>query len=345
MKQIIYKTLQELPSLQEDWERLEKGSDMTYFQTYSWYIMLKNIFEDKFSDLEIVFVLISNKGIITLIAPFVIYRQTKRLINRKGIYFFGRKGWSDYLNIIYDHFLSEDVDALLLDVKKKYGINTFFFEQIKENTMLYKYFKGKGVIQKDISYQSFGLEMPPSISDYHHLLSKHARQNIRTAQNRICKNGIAMHFIFDDKNVDKMECIRMRENRVVTKEKRNIKQSFINGIKNFARRRLIDKYPDYIPLIEDPQSKIFTAYIGDKLCAFLNYGIDIKHKSIVLMAVGIDNDYAKYSPGILSLYSFICSCIKENKVEYFDFTRGNESYKVVLGGKESLIHNIILVVE
>jgi len=63
------------------------------------------------------------------------------------------------------------------------------------------------------------------------------------------------------------------------------------------------------------------------------------------MAVGTNEQYERYSPGILLMYNFIDYIIKNKMYTVLDFTRGNEKYKYSLGGKDHFIYNFRLMVE
>ena len=207
-------------------------------------------------------------------------------------------------------------------------------EQLRKDTALYRYFENKQVKAVAVSSTScVALQLPETIEAYQKMLSKHSRQNIRTAKNRLAKDGIDLTFCYDDDKVDKEICRQMREVRVIAKQNALFQQkSLPRKIGSKIKQGLTYKYPSYLPFCSDEDSKMLTVYDGDTLCGFFNYGIDKHHKTIVLMAVGTNERYARYSPGILALYSFICSKIEEKNIVCFDFTRGDEPYKFALGG-------------
>ena len=55
------------------------------------------------------------------------------------------------------------------------------------------------------------------------------------------------------------------------------------------------------------------------------------------MAVGTDESFARYSPGMLLMLEFIKEQISLKEMNVVDFTRGNEFYKYALGGKDHFI--------
>lgn len=326
-------TPSQIAMLEPIWKELEKGQDMTYFQTYDWYAMLSKIWDVSEPWMETVILSVTEDETPVLIAPFIIVKRTYHLVNKKGVYFWGRNGWSDYLNLVYNRFDSIAAGAAIDYVKKEYGIKRFVFEQVRESTAFYSY------VSENTMYTLVGLtncvalRLPSLVDDYKKILSKHARQNIRTANNRALKDGINFRFCYDDEGVDKELCRTMRQKRVVAKRKAVYgEMNFVHKLSFRIKEKLFFHYPEYLPFYADENSKMLTVYDGETLCGFFNYGIDKHHKTIVLMAVGTNESYAKYSPGILALYSFICSKIEEKDIECLDFTRGDEPYKFALGG-------------
>lgn len=341
MLTISYFGLNEFSLLEEEWTRMEKGTDMSYFQSYSWNSMLANLYYNTNNTQEVFFIIVRNDSVAKVIAPIIVYRKTKRFINHKGIYLWGRKGWSDYLNFVYEDFDEDAIDYLLSEIKKRFGLCMFYFEQVNESTYFYRYLKRKAQIIREQSTVCVGLELPSTVDEYMQMLSKHTRQNIRTAINRQKGDGLCFSVRFNDTDANLELCKEIREKRIAAKQQREYESmSLIDKIRYKIKIWLADKYPTYLPFITDPNSKILSIYDGDALCAYFNFGYDSHHHSIVLMAVGTNDLYAKYSPGLYGLFSFICSLIEDKQLRYIDFTRGDEPYKLALGGKTSNIYSL-----
>lgn len=49
--------------------------------------------------------------------------------------------------------------------------------------------------------------------------------------------------------------------------------------------------------------------------------------SLVVMCAGVNPKFARYSPGLLSMYNQIKIFLEEQHLDSIDFTRGNEKYK------------------
>ena len=68
-------------------------------------------------------------------------------------------------------------------------------------------------------------------------------------------------------------------------------------------------------------------FMGDMIC-------------FVVMCAGVNPKFARYSPGLLSMYNQIKIFLEEQHLDSIDFTRGNEKYKYDLGGKDEYIYHV-----
>lgn len=341
-----YYPMSDFKLLEDSWLELESGMDMTYFQTFAWYEMLwninKNIRDKRF---EIVFAAVEKRGKTVLIAPLWVVTKTFGKYNRKGFYLFGRGGWSDYLNFIYKDFDAETVRCLFSELRHRYGQSDFYFDNLPESTEMYTYLSAECKLEYCTPQVCVGLPVEGlSFDDYKKTLSKQSRQNIRTANNRLARDGKSLVYESDDHNADIEEFKAYRSVRVAKKnewEGKTLKWKIINFISTRILGRGWYKFADYAPYSHDVNSKFMTAKTPEgQLCASFNYGVSPDGRSIVLMGVSTNPAYTRYSPGILLLFNFIEEVIESNRYDYIDFTRGNESYKYALGGKEHHIFNI-----
>lgn len=341
MYTIEYYTTKTIHSIKDIWLELEKGKDMTYFQSYDWNIFITHYQLNNNFYFENIIYVVKDSGIAVLIAPLFLIKRRYKLINRKACYFLGRNGWSDYLNFIYKEFDTKSVDYLLDYICQKYCIHDFYFEQIKDNSEIYNYLVNR---KAQILYRTNCVNLKLSnftIPEYNNILSKNTRQNIRTAYNRIKKDGLKITINFNDTFIEKSLCESIRNERVV---KKNIENNILKILKNKIRRLLSLPYPQYLPFYNSSNSKIISIYERDNLMAYFNYGIDSYHHTIVIMAVGTNEKYSRYSPGILLMHSYIEYLLTNKKYFILDFTRGNEKYKYSLGGKDHFIYNFKLTV-
>lgn len=339
MYSLKYYTLSQISKLEDTWRQLEKGQDMTYFQRYDWYKMLSALnIKTRNHKFEITLVEVLKGNQTVMIAPLWIVFKTFGKVNLRGIYFFGRGQWSDYLNFIYYTFDGEAMKALFTDLKQKYGISNFILEEVPTYSATFHFINEGYTHLEDNGTVCVELFIPENIETYHKMLSKSSRQNIRTAFNRAQKDNIEFTFDFDDQSVDLVEFSKYRDIRLVKKntwKEKTLKWEIINFISTKILRRGQYKFPSYTPFECDQHSHFITCRDQHgNLCAAFNYGIDIVHNQIVLMAVTTNPDFYKYSSGILAIYQFVLKQMEEKGYSRIDFTRGNEKYKYVLGGVE-----------
>lgn len=278
-------------------------------------------------------------GKLQLICPLWIIFKTTNLVNKPGVYLLGRRGWSDYLNVVYDDCPSEAFKVIFDYVTDNWQIRKFCLEQLKEHTRFYQYVSSSFNIDKDFITTCVNLFIPENNEAYNKLLSKNSRQNIRTAHNRLVKDGLNIRFNFMDKpNLE--ICKRMRAKRVVKKNRAKSLVDWLRKKKREIKARMEIDFPSYLPFYADEESHFMSAYINDELAAFFNYATDVNHSEILLMAVGTNEKYIRYSPGVLLIYEYVNSQIKSQIIKNLDFTRGNEPYKYHLGGCNHMIHSV-----
>lgn len=340
---IEYIPIDNIQSIEKEWRLLEVGSEMTYFQSFDWYRMLVPYTPRKKGVVEVVFVVVYNSNVPLLIAPLWIIKRNYLFVNRKGIYFMGRKGCTDYLNFIYNHFSSDCMDFLLSSLDRRYGITYFLFENLLETTSSYIYLKNRysnKLVKRVICGKVI---LPVSIETYHKVLSKNSRKNIRLAYNRLRTDQIEYKVVFDDVNANRKRCSQIRDSRL--KMKQSYSTSILIKLKSFVYHCLAINFPECIQHLEDRKSHILSVYCDGKLCMFFCYGIDEIHHVIVLMTAGVDVNYSRYSLGIIGLFEFIQHVINQGDINSIDFLRGGEHYKHTLGGQDHYISDIEIIIK
>ena len=170
------------------------------------------------------------------------------------------------------------------------------------------------------------------------MLSKNARQNLRTANNRLAKDGKILAFNFDDVVTDKNSCLNIRESKLAVKYAkvpiwRKYKYRLVN--------KVLFHFPRFAPIQTFDGSKVMTAKDEEGLLrAFFSYGYDTEGRCVRIMSAGTDLEFARYSPGMLLMHTFIIKTIEDGLVHEIDFTRGDEKYKFTLGSVLQNNHTI-----
>ena len=328
-----------LDKIREEWIVLQAGNEMTMFQSYQWYQMLQDYYVPTDTrEFESVYALVESDGKPCMIAPLWVVKKTFRILNQKGVYLLGRCSFSDYLNLIYQHFDECALDYMLNDLSQRYGVKYCTFENFRDSTSVYRYIICKYKLYRNSEYPCVGFRLPSSVEEYNKLLSKNSRQNLRTANNRLKKDGKSLTFNYEDYQIDRNRCLQLRESKLLAKYN---DFPLILKYKYRLLNRFRYQFPSVNPISCYTEGKVMTACDDKgKLRAFFNYGYDPDGKCIRVMAAGTDLNFSYYSPGMLLMYNFILKSIQEGKIKIIDFTRGDEKYKFSLGGQQSLNHTI-----
>lgn len=283
MYSIKYYSIASFDDIKAEWEHLQGGPEMTYFQRYNWYKSLLPYFPEDCKKYESRFVVLYKDNKVKVIAPIFVIKSTFRLINKKGIYLIGYGGWTDYLNFIYYDAQKEDIIYILNDISDHYGCHKFYFTDVPEKTLLYSVIKENYSVEIDEKEICVELKIPDTLDAYMNLLSKNSRQNLRTAKNRIIKLSLSVKYNFDDKEISKKQCEELRDKGLHRKYQ---KKDIIERIKIKVVVFLWRSFHSDPPFKMDSNSHIMTIHINNELAAFFNYGLDYEHKRIVMMAVG-----------------------------------------------------------
>lgn len=343
-------SLHELNSIRCGWKCLECGHDMTFFQKYEWYELVSR-FVPTGKSIECGFHVVEKRSDIIMIAPLWIIKHTVIFVNHPGVFMLGRKGYSDYLNIIYDVFDEKAFYLLAEYVKTQYGVSNWFFENLRDSDML-RFIRRNiqsGIFRLiDESTSTYcGLMLPNGEDEYLNSLSRKVRQNIRTAINRAKKDSINFTIYYDDDDTARIQCMLIREEWLKkkimkAKSKLSMRGKTFIWLRGLVYDSHLISFPKYSPIVNSKYTKLLTIKNSatGEIAAFFNYGIDREHSTIVVIAAAVNEKYCRYSPGLVCIKDFICHCIAEEKIVYFDFTRGNEPYKYWLGCKDMKVTNI-----
>ncbi|MCQ2744733.1 MAG: GNAT family N-acetyltransferase [bacterium] len=332
--------------IENAWKTLEKGVEMTWFQTYEWYKIVNKHFlmEKKKAPFRFgTYVLLSDDNDKPLmIAPIQVVHvgfYVKRVGLRKGFYFIGRQGFSDYLDFIYDDFKDEYLNEILTFLKDKYKMNSFFFENISSKVSSYKYLKTlKNVEQIDSLCMS--IDLPDDYDTYHAKWTQNMRHGINQAYHRMEKDNIEISYEvvhhLDAKLADELNYIRLQ--RLKKKQEEAFAALPKTGkiymtLYNFLIKS-ISKPVDILNEIEDCWCLITRC--NGELGAFYCFEYKPENKTLYSLWVGTNQKYNRYKPGLTQLVQFMKDEIERGKpsFETVDLTRGNERYKYDLKADE-----------
>lgn len=209
------------------------------------------------------------------------------------------------------------------------GYREYLFTRIRETTQV-SYTLGEKIEGYDISVTStdnVSIDFSGGYDAWFQSLSKSTRQNLRTAYNRLEKDG--------------------KDIRVEVRRGGQISHSLMNRLMDIYIKRHNERYEvktsllksvylrylDFSTraLIKNPMALHIYVCISGQIAGFCSGYID--HGSFVVPRLSIDNDFSRYSPG----YLLINEAIKwfgssGDRVQMIDLSEGAEKYKLDLGG-------------
>ena len=220
----------------------------------------------------------------------------------------------------------------LYEVLSQYPDYLFSFNRINERSRAYKCLSSI-VSEREkcvrIFLPSFGYE------DYFHSLTKHQRQNIRTAYNKIEKENIQISLMkFSGGNEISTQvwrdCMRIYEQRRLSQGK----------IPNSIVKRLYYKISNPLEQImkRTDNNELYVLYLNETPVAFMAGLLNKVKTEFLVPMLSCSADYLKFSTGIILINEVIKDLIREN-VKSIDLGRGDEQYKYFMGGSEHINHS------
>lgn len=219
--------------------------------------------------------------------------------------------------MVYD---SESVLPECLDILKS-NFNEVEFVKIDERSPLAKFLTDN--VKKTSNVL---IAIPKDHENYIALLSKSVRQNIRTAYNRLKTDSHEIKldvYSGGDDNLPIGEILGLYSRRHNDRYgvKTGLLKKWFLKTQSFATR-----YYRYAP-----NAITFMLYIDDKPAAFMS-GLRSKNR-LVVPRLSIDNDFKRYSPGVVLVVEVIKYLQQNTEIDVLDLSQGEEGYKFQLGGQ------------
>lgn len=259
----------------------------------------------------------------------------KKKGNRKGIFLLGSGGETDYYDLIYfsSEASEEHIDILLGQVAQKNNCSDFTFMQIPAESLLSNWAKLRCIDPYYVNECAW-VRLQDDFEKYWASLSKNVRQNIRTANNRLTKDEhITSLDIYDEAEItfDKIEAILdLYESR---RKRKNKIRSVKIWISEIIRKHNKRKYHIISEAMKNMKGKFLAVYSIDSQMVAYCFGLKNRTgTSVCIMQVAINDEYNKYSPGMLLLVEVFKKIMKQKdgRSFLFDLTNGNEKYKYSL---------------
>lgn len=328
-------------NLQGKWQQLEQQGGVPVFQRYDWNRMLfaqygkRSLFGSLHSGTVTIGMLCRGEEV-RLIAPLVKIGD--------GLYFLGWDSWSDYLDFLYAPDLTQqEFDFFLDETLERFSYRYFALHCIRRESptcgLMEAHLTARPEQYVRVSRDESGcvaINLPGSLEEYKKLLSKSTRQNLRTARNRLEKDGLCGSLsIYTPGSIPEPV---IRDTQAVYQARRIAAEPDVKSQLKRRIRKLTGQTDHTIaqamPLIEGGMTAVFGISAGDtppKTGAFC-YGVRWGD-TLLGLQVAVNMDYAKYSPGMLLFYDLIERFYETGSCRRIDLTRGQEEYKYKLGGQ------------
>lgn len=169
-------------------------------------------------------------------------------------------------------------------------------------------------------------------------LSKHSRQNLRTAYIRLSSDHVDLYC----RVYYKEEIGRVLHNQLIDIYcDRHSRRYHVHtsSLKSFYL-----KYFDFsTDCLKNPVSNLHAIlYLNGKVSAFMSGLIEKDDTSVIVPRLSIDDSYARYSPGLLLISETLRYLATNTNVSTLDLSKGAEGYKLSAGGTIYSTYTIIL---
>lgn len=222
-------------------------------------------------------------------------------------------------------YFEETFDFLLTNM----NYYQFSFGRVIENSRFASYLESlkKYSICKEI-VQNVKIMFDKGYEYWFSSLRKSVKQNLRTAYNRIMKDGLEYEIQFYNGGEIPKELL---ENLVDIYNRRHSEHY---GVKTSILKKFYMQHLDFSTrdLYKNHDARHCVLYIDHKIAAFYSGYYDIATNSVVIPRLSIDTNFSRYSPGYVLLNEAIKYFSTNNLINCIDLTTGTEKYKMDLGG-------------
>lgn len=237
----------------------------------------------------------------------------------------------DYVDFVYGNGTEEqysEVFRVLIDyLRSECSLKSLVWHFLDSRSRSWDYVAKYSITDKmEICNSEINL-LYPTYEAYFSTLSKSVRQNVRTAYNRLRRNGhIVSYEIFcgalSDGDKEFVKCIDLYCRRQPKYRK-----------VGWAMRQYI-KHCHYMSTsVNSPEHYYCTLKIDGVVAGFMQGYMNPRRKAMEVPRLAIDEKFGWYSPGMILVNETIKWLIHTAGYEYLDLCRGCEKYKSDMGGE------------
>lgn len=324
-----FKSFWSIYKVKKEWLQLIKKQSKDIYQTYDfnklcYLYRITSISNIKKFNILCDFIVGYEDNKPVCIAPLVIDRKPTKCIR-----LLGHGTNAGYLDFIYKE--AKYVPKMLEYINEKYKNYNIEFIFVKEESPLTK------MLKSSESFNNYAIFIK-DYETYFSSLSKSTRQNIRTAYNRLEKDGHKYKECIFNKDSKEIEKILGYCNEIYHKRKKDWVKTEIEYTP-LVKRKVLKR--DVInQSVRSLEEAIVVVLFIDEIPA--GYFIGLKYENgIYIPRLAIDVKFARYSPGMILINEYLKKIKLNEKAYIFDLCRGEEKYKSFLKGEISITNRLV----
>lgn len=323
---MIFKEYWSIYPIKKEWEILiNKNTDKIY-QTYSFNALyyqyrITSLSNIRSHNTKCRFVVGYKDGEIKCIAPLAIDKSPQKTLR-----LLGHGTNAGYLDYIYQD--PECAVELHNYIKNKYSDCTFDYIFVPEKSPLVQ------LMNVEDTFNNYAISLN-CYEEYFNALSKSTRQNVRTAYNRINKDG----FQYQLEIYNSYSELTEEKLNVLNKLYHKRKADWVDGeiLSEKTQNKVLKRDVIYNGVRKLDNTIVALLKIDSKVAAFF-IGFTYKN-GICIPRLAIDIEFGRYSPGMILINEYLKK-IRNSERYVFDLCRGDEKYKSSLGGEKSITYRL-----
>ncbi|MBQ8830074.1 MAG: GNAT family N-acetyltransferase [Oscillospiraceae bacterium] len=259
---------------------------------------------------------------------------------KKELFLLGDFSAVGYCDVIYSKDTTADhFEKVIDELKNRYPGYVLKFNKVNESSDFCSYLLQRSkVISRD---ECVSISFNGDYMSYYMALSKNTRQNIRTAYNRMKRDGKSFSFQI----VEGKACLSEKQkNDMIRVYCTRMKDKFKDEVLPFPIMYIAHRY--FNPIIKSLNTldNKFHAllYIDGELAAFLSGLKNSDGDEIVVPRLAMNGKFDFYDPGIVLLRETAEYLCQECPNAVLDLSRGNEKYKYAMGGQTHFNYSFLI---
>ena len=284
------------------------------------------------------------------VSYYVVFEQDKPILiagfrkyNKDTVILLGSRAGYDYCDIIWsnENVFEDGIKLVFAELKRSkikniiwkfWEVDSYSFTTIKKLVNVVEINEVKNTRINIGNYDSY--------DDYWKSLGKHAKQNVRTAYNRLKRENKKIEFKFYDSNTicENNFCTKLDEFLDLYLVRQSLK--YKGGKK--LHQLYLSKFNYITNSLRNDHSIMMEIRIDDELAAFMQGTLNSDWSEYEIPRLAINDKFAFFSPGMILVNEAIKYMMGNTDIKIFNLCRGDEKYKYDMGGENYYTANVKL---